>query len=294
MKKIFALLLICIGLISCLKDENISNQKYGLINTNTKKIILFTKRLGSIALPLKNVDTTINAAELRLSSEEPIDEDVLVSLSIDKSQEIIDNYNSEHETKLVPFPTSLYSLISGYNVSIPKGSKVGNLKLTVNTSAFDLEEAYAMGLYIKSVDKNSLVISGNLDTIVVKIAAKNKYDGVYSVSGSSLRAGDDVLSGPIKDKVTRDVITTGPNSLTYNPPWADGSDIGGIGGTTITLDPATNKVTMSSSNPALVNLPSYDNRYDPATRTFYLSFYWGNGPSHRAATHKLVFKNDRQ
>lgn len=292
--KILTFSLISIGLSSCLKDDNIKNQQYGFINANTKKIIEIPLALGSVAIPLKNVDTTINLLEARLASQDVSSEDVTVALSLDSSVKIIENYNTIHETELEQLPTSLYSLISGYTLTIPKGSRTGNLQIKVNTSNFDLEKSYALGLYLKSVNQNGYILSGNFDTIVVKVSAKNKYDGVYTNNGYSLRAGDAVLTGFFKNS-KRNLITAGANSLIYEPLWGDGKGaVGGIGGTTITVNPITNKVTMSSTaNPALVNLPSYDNRYDPATKTFYLSYYWGNGPTHRAKTDTLIYSSPR-
>lgn len=291
--KILILIFLSISITACLKDKNVDSQQYGLINLDAKKIIEIPLHSGSVAIPIKDKDTIINIIDVRLASKDVSSEDLVVELGFDRSNKMIDDYNTLNEANLVPFPPALYSLLSGYKVTIPKGSNNANLQIKVNSSKYDLSESYAMGFYIKSVDKPGYTLSGNFDTILVQIGAKNKYDGVYTVTGTSLRAGDVNLSGPIRDGTTRDVVTTGLFSITYHPPWADGSDIGGIAGTTITIDPATNKVTMSSDNPKLVNLSSFDNRYDPATKTFYLSYYWGNGPTHRAATHTLVFKKQR-
>lgn len=280
-------------LTSCLKDKNVENQSYGLINKDANKIVELPSSLTSLALPIRDKDTTINLFSVNLAAKEVSEEDLTVSLSIDKSNEIIDHYNEENEASIVPFPSDLYSLISGLTVTIPKGSKKGDFKIVVNSSKFDLANTYALGLYLKSVDKNGVLLSGNFDTIMVKIAAKNRYDGVYTNNGYSLRATDNVLTGFFSDK-SRELSTTGANSVTYAPLWGDGKgEVGGISGTTITVNPITNKVTMSSDNPALVNLPSYDNRYDPETKTFYLSYYWGNGPSHRAKTDTLIYSSVR-
>ncbi len=44
----------------------------------------------------------------------------------------------------------------------------------------------------------------------------------------------------------------------------------------------------------LVNEPTYNNHYDPATKTFYISFLWGTFPNNRAATDTLTFNRPRE
>jgi hypothetical protein len=44
----------------------------------------------------------------------------------------------------------------------------------------------------------------------------------------------------------------------------------------LTVDPATNKVTVvATGNSAVQNTAGKDNYYDPDTKTFHLAFDWG-------------------
>jgi hypothetical protein len=115
----------------------------------------------------------------------------------------------------------------------------------------------------------------------------------------------DVLSGDLAGNPDVSLITSGPNAVvvpvpaTPNPGtlyWAaaSGSQVAGIDGLKITVDPATNLVTMSSTlNTTLANwagsTPGINyNRYDPATKTFYLAFKWN--PTSNVREYEIVLK----
>jgi hypothetical protein len=78
-------------------------------------------------------------------------------------------------------------------------------------------------------------------------------------------------------------------------PWANGGGSNLPGGyePIITVDPTTNKISLKSSGGTISANPSYDNRYDPATKTFYISFTWGAGVTARLHTDTLVYKKAR-
>jgi hypothetical protein len=137
----------------------------------------------------------------------------------------------------------------------------------------------------------------NYKTILLNIQAKNQYDGTYSVKGSVLRVNggvpDVVLGGPYKSGLTTVLSTTGANTVAYTQTWANGSEAGGVNPLQFAVDPATNKVTVSTVvNPTLANDPTYNNRYDPATKTFYLSYTWST-PGTRGATDTLTYVGPR-
>jgi hypothetical protein len=91
------------------------------------------------------------------------------------------------------------------------------------------------------------------------------------------------------------LITLDANSVTFKQVWANNTGVGGIDGLKLSVDPATNNVTCSSTaNATLVNEPTYNNHYDPATKTFYISFLWGTFPNNRAATDTLTFNRPRE
>ena len=96
---------------------------------------------------------------------------------------------------------------------------------------------------------------------------------------------------------TMKLATAGPNSvqitnLLYWAPPSASSSVGGIGNWVITISEASvpNPITLvDPANAAVKLLSTYPNRYDPATKTIYMSVYWGSGPTNRATTDTLTY-----
>jgi hypothetical protein len=73
--------------------------------------------------------------------------------------------------------------------------------------------------------------------------------------------------------------------------WAAtaGSNVAGINGLSIAIDPVTNLVTMASTqNLTLTNWAGHENKYDPVTQTFYLAFRWN--PLANVREYEIVLK----
>lgn len=188
---------------------------------------------------------------------------------------------------------------NGNNVTLTfaAGEFVKYVKINVaNGTLFDPNESYGMGFSITSVDQSGKISASKKDVVVV-IGAKNKYDGLYSYEGTIYRNSatgpDPALSGAFIG-ANRSLATISANSVTLVPTWANGGGIAGIDNTYITVDPATNKVTMASlGNPILANTPGEVNEYDPATKTFKLAFQWGVAPNTRVTTMTLKYLGPR-
>lgn len=211
--------------------------------------------------------------------------DIKVTLSINPS--LIDNYNAAHsDDSLTMIPTAAFKL--PVTVTIPAGQRRAQVPIDLISNLLDPSLTY--GLPVTITDASGEVISKNFASLVVRVGVRNKYDGNYAYKGYIFREGDPVLTGYYKD-LKSGLETNGATSLNFtNPVWSDGSGVGGIGGLTININPVTNKVTMKSRDRSdLGNVPGYDNRYDPATKTFYLSFKWNASPSSRIATDTLTY-----
>jgi len=131
---------------------------------------------------------------------------------------------------------------------------------------------------------------------ITGIDVSNRWAASYLLSGYVLREGDPVLSGYYRN-IPWKLATVGAKSVVYFKThlWADGGTIGGIGPWVLTMDdsagpnnPMPVKVT-DAINSAVKNNPAYNSRYVPATKTFYISVFWGSGPTNRAATDTLVY-----
>lgn len=300
--KMVSVLVLTIGLTACLKDDMITDQKYGMINLNNARVVEIPNGSAtvprSVSLDLVNEVVNVDFVSLHLASENPASDNIIVTLDTTGSQTFIDTYNTDHGTSLEVLPANLFTLPTGLNATIPIALKDAKLKLAVNPSLLDPSKLYALVFTITELDKDGYVISGNFKKDFVTIAVKNPYDGIYDFKGYILRnsAGGPLLpqTGNFKD-LERSLATLNANSVSFAQLWANNTAVGGIDGLMLTVDPLTNAVTCSStSNATLINEPSYNNRYDPATKTFYISFKWGVFPNDRAATDTLTFNRPRE
>ncbi|MBC7828370.1 MAG: DUF1735 domain-containing protein [Chitinophagaceae bacterium] len=244
----------------------------------------------AVSLISSTKDTTFDMVPVRLASDQPATEDIQVELEF--APALLSAYNDSTGSHLIQPAANLYKFGNGLTVTIPKGSREGFLSLTARPS--DLEGAdYGFAFRIKSVSNSKYLVSGNFNNAIVIVGVRNKYDGVYSLKGYSLRAGDAALTGNFTG-ASRGLITTGPNSVIWDDlaVWGDGVSGIGIGEPEFAVNPTTNKVTITSPGGAM-NAPGYDSRYDPATRTFFISFTWGAGPAARLSRDTLTFVSPR-
>ncbi len=288
-------LLTMIGMTSCLKDKDYENYKYGSYGAgNSKAGIGFPESENIINnIALENIDTEqeFEVALINLLSASPATTDIRITVETDLS--VIEEYNDVNEGDLVPLPNGSY-FFETVELTIPKGSRTVqmNLKFADAFNRLDLTKNYGLGLKISTVDPSGIVISENRRRLLIGVNIKNQYDGVYDMKGYTLREGDPGKTGNFAG-VEMSLLTAGLHVLDFGAlqNWADLTGVG-IGEPRITVNPITNKVTITSSGRA-VNLPGYDSRYDPATRTFYLGFTWGGGPSSRVAIDTLQFLRTR-
>jgi len=226
--------------------------------------------------------------------------DVTVTLAIDPTA--LDKYNAK-QLELDPtfvayslLPDSTYSIPS-LTVTVPASTLDGQFVFNVNSSKIDLAEQYMLPLVMTSSSAGTIVAS-NLNTALVAIAVKNVYDGIYEIVGGSITrnsaAGPDlVLGGNYNPGLEIPLATLSANQVSFAPLWKEGSGIGGIDNTYLTINTTTNGVTvLSKNNATLKNTPTLTNSYDPATKTFTLNFDWGGAPNTRVLT-DMQLKYDR-
>lgn len=161
--------------------------------------------------------------------------------------------------------------------------------------SLNLNNKYMAPMTITNVT-GGVVIAANKKTALYRLPLANKWEGTYKAKGYVLRGNpfDPILSGYRKN-VTVKLATLGPNSVVWESThiWGDGAGgIGGIGNWEITIDESVvpNRITLvDPTNAAVKLLDTYPNRYEPGERTFYISAYWGTGPTNRAETDTIVY-----
>lgn len=292
-------------LTGCLKDKNVEDQVYGLQGLEDRNLIelsltpLTTDNFLAISLNSTNTDTTMNLIPVTFASNKVAEEDIKVIL--EPAPALIGDYNATHETTIEEAPSTVYQILNpvatggGYVVTIPKGSRTGYLQIKFKPSNF-LGFDYGVAMKISRIENPGYLISKNFATGIVNIVIKNQWDGVYSYKGYSLRAGDATLTGYFSGK-EMPLVTSGSTSVTFGKLalWGDGNSQIGIGNPKLfinTSQPAPHPVTISSDGGAY-NAPGYTSRYDPATKTFFISFTWGAGPAARLSTDTLTYLRAR-
>jgi len=279
-------------LASCLKDD-----KANLTPDNSPPVVEFSTIEDAPVSPVGSVFALYARAYERAPSVEvpltvnytgghPAPQDVTVNIGV--SKDAVKAYNEQQTTEYGVLLPSLYTIPA--SVTIPKGQRKATVVATVKLDQVDFDSTYVLPVSIQSVSTGN--VSANYGTILVSINPKNEYDGVYDFKGRVVRSGDDgTLDGNFSGYETT-LATVNATTNGLDQVWKNNTGVAGIGTVQLRINPTTNKVTISSPvNATLVNDPAYDSRYDPATKTYYISYYWRGGPADRAATDTLTFKH---
>lgn len=162
-----------------------------------------------------------------------------------------------------------------------------------NAQLLDAATTYALGFTITTVDAGAKISKEN--TVVMEIGAKNKYDGIYKVTGLFQHptygpGAGQTLGTPAEGLLEVAMVTTGANTCNRVGVTPDG-DIGGytgfiffltaaLGGPGYTgfsnvypaysMNPSTNVVTVvpKPSSPNTVTFVNNGSSYSPGTKTF--------------------------
>lgn len=172
-----------------------------------------------------------------------------------------------------------------------KGISVGGVALPTDENLLPIGDNFTLQYVSVMADGGRKVLNNGKTSIDVA----NRWVGSYQMKGWTLRAGDPVLTGNWTANWKLSTVSAYAVQFWAIQKWADGSTVGGIGPFILTMDvsggpDAPMPVTVSDNvNSAVKNNPAYNNHYDPATKTFYISCYWGSGPTNRAAVDTLVY-----
>ncbi|MCO4293444.1 DUF1735 domain-containing protein [Solitalea sp. MAHUQ-68] len=227
-----------------------------------------------------------------------------VTLTLEYAPDSLISYNKVHKTTFAMLPEAAYSIPS-LTVNIPAGERLVGLPITVNAGVIDLSKSYALPFRIKSA--TGVNVSGNFNTLIVAIAVKNKWDGVYTMTGTM----EDRVNGLLKGMYPREIslITTGGSSVAlwdnvignYTHAISNDGALSQYGtfspNFTIDANNAITQVVNYYVNPAngrgaRLNVAGI-NKYDPATKTFEVSYVMTQGGDRTFFTEKYVYKKAR-
>lgn len=272
-----------------LTDPNISGSPKMIEIPGTVKDSKFFNSASIVSVPNSKNDTTFDVVYVRLAADQPASEDIQVQLELD--DKLLDAYNDSSGTSLEQPPASVYSFDNtSLLVTIPKGSRQGSLKMKVVPEKI-ADGPYAFGFRIKSVSNSGYRISGNFGNTVAVVGVRNKYDGVYEVSGSLVDLVNGSLSSvpgnPYPFEV--ELVTTGATSVamyaTDIPEYGHliaGPSYYGSFSPVFTFDESTNKIISVTnywgqlSGPSKRSAeidPTGANKYNPADKTIDAKYF---------------------
>lgn len=243
---------------------------------------------------------TVELFSLRKDANSGAELNTPLTVKLTPNPTLITNYNATNSTDYEKLPDSLYTLDAGnpfasgiYQMSLGAGEFAKEFTIKLNGAKWNLSKKYALGFTIN--DAGGKPVTDGKKDVLVLISIKNKWDGIYVVSGTMTDLVNPNLTGIYDDpggygvdveyslqtvSATQCVVV----SETYQgvpcvPIWDIGAQnwsLYGSFGLIVTFDPATDKIAsvtnyygqMSGGNKRSAELdPTGVNAYDEASKT---------------------------
>lgn len=267
--------------------------------SNTPSLYYAVVNVASVNKPTSTVTATLGIDSVFLNAYNAAQDAAAKKaqadyLAADTTHKVSDSNYPAAYSPYELMPDSTYKIAS-FDVTIAAQHREDSVPIQVFTNKLQQGHKYLLPL---TITNSSLSIS-NWNHLMINIGAKNAYDGIYSVvSGAVQRytnpttpTSGDALNGSLVGNPDMTLTTAGISSVELsNLRWHGGtSSIAGIDHLQASIDPGTNKVTMSSlGNATLANIPGKENSYDPATKTFTLNFDWNQTANKREILNLVI------
>ncbi len=217
-----------------------------------------------------------------------------IVVKIKNDPTIVADYNSAHGTSYIPLPAAAFQVDPGnpfngseWTVTFNPGDHAKPIMIKLDPTQLDLSQQYALGFTI--TDASGAKISNGLQSAMIEVGVKNRYDGVYRVTGTMVDLAAPTITGYFPQDVQ--LVTAGASSVVMIP-----IDLGipghlilsagslsyyGSFGPVFTFDLATDKVisvTNTYGQPAGNTRsaqidPSGVNKWDAATKDMDVKYF---------------------
>ncbi|HEY0731198.1 MAG TPA: DUF1735 domain-containing protein [Chitinophagaceae bacterium] len=275
---------------SCIKDDVVELKDQG----STFLKILEAPGTAFYFEPFSGTKS-FTALSLRRDANSNAELNKPVTVTITLDQAAIDAYNDDNGTSFELLPDSIFTIgneftkvgDNTYQTTFAPGEFGKDFVINLNGSKWDLAHVYAMPFKIEN--SGGLAISSEMGESFAQISIKNKYDGVYEVTGSMTDLAVATITGyyPLE----WDLVTSGENQVTVvdnvylgipGHIISSGGSLSYYGsfGLVVNFDPVTNKITSitnyygqpSGNGRSAVLDPTGENSYDPATKTIKIKY----------------------
>jgi len=320
MKKIIissALLAATFIFSGCLKDKRFENDEYGINNpANSPAAVGFpwaySADVNITSVEVKTTPQVIETPTVVITTDQPATQDIHINLTA--NQALVAAHNVAHPSDpLATFPAGAYSIPS-LKVTIPKGSRMGALKITIpTTNGLSFSDIYGLGFTIASVDEPGIQIAQNLKNVVIGINVANQYAGSYDTDGYLFHPSAPRALKDIKDLGTVSAVgcraglgdlysanyyfdfeVTAANELTNWVPRGATPPVPSSGFFTTDVPNPGGINPFPATGPKPGTAPwlhsTYNNRYIPATKTFMMHYGYGVGSSSQAGWTRQVYE----
>lgn len=279
--------------MSCIKDDLVKLTDHGdsyiSFNSDTESMLFFKAFTDVKKIQLLDVRRDVPSEAILNTTS---------TVKLTAVPELIEEYNEEHDSDYEWLDPAIFTFVPASGVTLSgndftlaynAGDFAKNISINLDGAKWDLSKKYAVAY--KVTDPGNLKVSGD-DHVIVFINARNDYDGVYKIldgfvqrySNPTTPTVDDALNGTMVGNPDVFLSTISPTTVEItNLRWFGGtSGVGGIDNLRVTVDPATNKLTVFAlGNGTVKIIEGEDNYYDPATRTFVLNFDWNQTANKR-------------
>lgn len=246
------LLVLVILISSCEKTEI----KY---EPNRKTIVKIKDAENEVTQKARDVLPTIDEfilIDVRRNPTSPTDLNQPLTVKLVKDASLITAYNTAHGTSFVELPSATYTLSADIsNITFAAGEDIKTIKIRLDKTSLSLSTQYALAFKLTEVGTGA-VISNSLKEAIYAIGIKNKWDGIYRVTGTFQDVNNAAFVGTYPYEW--ELHTNGPNQcivydnvflgipgFAFNSagnPAAPNTYYGSFG-LVVNFDPVTNKVT---------------------------------------------------
>jgi len=294
-KAFLALALLSFTLTGCLKDKGFENYQYGINDPDTQPpgvgFPFAAKAMNGYGLDVSGSPQTVaELTFLNLNAGNPAPADITINLAI-KSTELISAYNTANGTNIQVLTPTLYTMPT--TVTIPAGARNVTVPLVItSTLSLNPNIAYGIAIQITSASGN-YIVAENLKNLLIQFSIKNKYDGVYNLTGYHNR-----VPYTFPYQTTMHMVTSGPNAVYFFWPLVGGvghpigigpnnalSWYGPVVAPVVVFNTSTNLVTnVFGSDPAgppitmFTGAGSRLSKWAPATRNMTVDWNYNNNP----------------